>query len=279
MPVQEQVLWFAVGSASGPRSRTWRLWVPQRKSDVYISSRRLGSSVKVSLHESGRSRCALTTEWVRRAGFQAPEGRDPRLAVQWERPRPRPPREVARPFSIIVPWDEVIDRGTPETGQVVWIPPPPEGTCIHVDLIYIPAGAVVTGHPGARSMGTGLVGEVKLENEERVFVTCLVRAMDEATRLHIVKLRSAPIIDADGNPIEKAGMLDFGTQPNPDTDDGTYVGTFLDVTRKPSAVPPMSTKLMMPNHPLQRTRPKSCGPNRECSVANQRSLTSPRPRH
>lgn len=227
-----QVLRFAVGSATGPRSRTWRLWVLKRKSDVYISGRMLGDSVKVSLHEPGPSRFALTSEWVRREGFQAPEGRDRRLALEWERPRPRPPRQGARAFSIIVPWDEVLDRGMPEAGQVVWIPPPPQDTCIHFDVVYIPAGAVVTGHPGARSMGTGLVGEVQLENGVRVFVTWIVRPMQEATCRHIMKLRAARILDVHGNPIEKAGMLAFGREPNPDADDGTYVGTFLDVTRK-----------------------------------------------
>lgn len=232
MPEYTQVLRFAVGSTIGTRSRTWRLWVPRRKSDVYISSRRLGDSVKVSLHEPGPSRFALTGEWLSRTGFQAPEGRDPRLAIEWERPRPRPPRQIARPFSIIVPWDEVLDRGVSETGQVVWVPPPPEGTCVHFDVVYTPAGAVVTGHPGARSMGTELVGDVQLDNRERVFVTWLVRPMEEATRRHVVKLRTARVLNADGNPIEKVGMLAFGREPNPDADDGTFVGTLLDVTRR-----------------------------------------------
>ena len=226
-----QVLRFAVGSATGLRSRTWRLWVPNGKSDVYISGRSLGSSVKVSLHEPGPSRFALSAEWVRRTGFQAPEGRDRRLAVEWNRPRPQPPRQASRPFSIIVPFDEVLDRGRPETGNVVWVPSPPEGTSVHFDIVYIPEGALVTSHPGARSMGTGFVGEVQLENKQRVFVTSLVRPMAEATRLHVMKLRNARILDADGNPIEKVGMLAFGQEPNPDADDGTYLGTLIDMTR------------------------------------------------
>jgi hypothetical protein len=131
-----------------------------------------------------------------------------------------------------VPWDEVLDHGIPETGQIVWVPPPPEGTCIHFDLVYIPAGAVVTGHPGARSMGTGLIGEVQLANEERVFVTWIVRPMGESLSHEVLRLRSASIVDADGNPIEKIGMLAFGTEPNPDAKDGTYIGKFLDVTRR-----------------------------------------------
>jgi hypothetical protein len=120
----------------------------------------------------------------------------------------------------------------PESAQIAWVPPPSEGTCIHFDVVYTPAGAVVTDHPGARSMGTRLIGEVRLENGERVFVTWLVRPMEEATRRYVSKLREARILDAEGNLIEKAGMLAFGKEPNPDANDGTYVGKCLDVTRK-----------------------------------------------
>ena len=206
--------------------------MPRRKSDVYISGRTLGASVKVSLHEPGPSRFALTSEWVRQTGFHAPEGTHRRHAFEWNRPRACPPRQVARPFSIIVPDDEVLDREFPEKGQIVWVPAPPEGTCIHFDVVYLPPGAPCTGHPGARSMGTGLVGEVQLQNEERVFVTWLVRPMAEATRHLVKKLRTARVLDRDGNLVDKVGMLAFGTERNPDADDGTYVGTFIDVTRE-----------------------------------------------
>ena len=231
MPEGEQVLRFAVGNPTGARSRTWRLWVPKKKSDLYISSRTLGSSVKVSLHEPGPARFALTSEWVRRTGFKAPEAKDRRLAVEWDRPRQRPPRQVARPFSIIVPYDEVLGRGSPEKAKVEWVSPPPEGNCILFDVIYVPATINVTSHPGARSMKTELVGEVRLENDVRVFVTAIVRPMEEALRRHVLKLRGAKIFDAEGKRIMKTGMLAFGTELNPDAKDGTRVGVFLDVTR------------------------------------------------
>ena len=81
-------------------------------------------------------------------------------------------------------------------------------------------------------MGTGLVGEVQLENGERVFVTWIVRPMEEPTRRHITRLRTAQLFDANGKSMEKLGMLAFGMEPNPDAADGTFIGTFLDVTRK-----------------------------------------------
>lgn len=231
MPAREQVLRFAVGSPAGPRSRTWRLWVPPRKSDLYVSSRRVANSVKVSLHEPGPARFALTSEFVRLSSFEAPEGRDPRLAVEWERPRPKPPRQIARPLALIVPWDEVVDREVSETGNVLWTPAPPAGACIHFDLVYTPSGVTVEGHPGARSMGTQLVGKVELENGEQVFVTSLSREMGAELRTQVETLRSATILDGEGNRIEKTGMLAFGTEPNPDAEGGTFVGMVVDVTR------------------------------------------------
>jgi hypothetical protein len=234
MPVpKQQVVRFAVGSAPGPKARSWRLWVDRGKSDVYILARTLGA-VKVSLHELGPARCALTKPWLRRTGFQAPAGRDWRLAEEWERPRPHPPGRFARPLTIIVPWDEVRDGEAPEDdGQITWVPPPPDGMSIHFDIVYIAADARLRCHPGGQTMGTILVGEVHLENGQRVFVTALARPMEDWLRRRVATLRGARVYDAQGNLVEQGAMFAFDTAPNPGAGDGTQVGFLLDVTRDP----------------------------------------------
>ena len=83
-----------------------------------------------------------------------------------------------------------------------------------------------------RQHGHGTESGRLSSNEERVFVTGWSRPLEEATRRHVPKLRSARLLDAHGNQIEKSELLAFGREPNPDADDGTRIGTFLDVTRK-----------------------------------------------
>ena len=122
----------------------------------------------------------------------------------------------------------MLDREVEETGDVVWTPPPPEGMAVHFDVVYTPAGVNVVGHPGA---DTELVGTVDLENGERVFVTYAVRPIEQALRDNIDNVRAARVLDAEGNPIRQSGMLAFGQEPNPDADDGTFVGVMVDVTR------------------------------------------------
>ena len=47
--------------------------------------------------------------------------------------------------------DKVRETDTAEMGDVVWIDPPPEGTCINFDIVYGPSGVAITGHPGAKA--------------------------------------------------------------------------------------------------------------------------------
>jgi hypothetical protein len=76
-------------------------------------------------------------------------------------------------------------------------------------------------------MGTSLIGRVQLENGQQAFVTSVVREMDHALRETIAQVRSTRVANAEGG----NGVLAFGREPNPDADDGTFIGTLIDVTR------------------------------------------------
>ena len=64
-----------------------------------------------------------------------------------------------------------------------------------------------------------------------VSVTWLVQPMNKGSVVTSLNFRFSPILDANGNPMEKAGMLAFDTAPNPNADDGTEIGMFLEVTQ------------------------------------------------
>ena len=80
-------------------------------------------------------------------------------------------------------------------------------------------------------MGTKLLGRVDLPNGQAVFVTALAHAVDSNLAAQVARLRNAQIADADGNAVEKVGMMAFGREPNPDAQDGSEIGILVDITR------------------------------------------------
>jgi hypothetical protein len=205
------------------------MWVPPNKNDVYVSSRRVANSVKVSLHEPGPARFALTREHVEGPNPIAVPRDDPRAPIEWDRPRPRlPDAPLVRPLSILVPATEVIERGYPETGSVVWRKPPASrGLCVEYDVLYSAEGLTVEGHPGARSMGTELVGTFKLSNGQQVWVVAWEHELDDEQRARTDGLRKTRVFDAEGNRIDDLGALMFGIEGS--------VGVLHDVTFEPEA--------------------------------------------
>jgi hypothetical protein len=87
LPIRSSPLRFAVGDPAGISSNSWRVWVEDRDSSVYIKCRDNYSEVKVSLHPR-KWRMALTTEAIRARPQLASDERD-RTWESWE-----PPAEI-----------------------------------------------------------------------------------------------------------------------------------------------------------------------------------------
>jgi hypothetical protein len=136
----DQVLRFAVGTPTGLRSGTWRLWVPRGKSDVYLSRRTFGRNWKVSLHNPGPWQLALTSEYLARPdALELAPPDNPRGIIEFARPLPRKRlAPCARAFTIVVPWLEVVPRTGEDVGAVIWADSPLEGSCVQFDLIFVP---------------------------------------------------------------------------------------------------------------------------------------------
>jgi hypothetical protein len=77
------ILRFALGSADGARSNIWNVFGKEKTDDVYVGARDTLSCAKLSLHESGKWRRALTSEEAERQSL--PDGVD-RVMNRWEVP-------------------------------------------------------------------------------------------------------------------------------------------------------------------------------------------------
>jgi hypothetical protein len=80
-----EALRFALGSPSGPRSSIWTVFGSKHTDDVYIGARDTLQSVKLSLHQSGKWRRALTSQEAER--LDLPNDVD-RVMGRWEVPEP-----------------------------------------------------------------------------------------------------------------------------------------------------------------------------------------------
>jgi hypothetical protein len=124
---------FAVGSPTGARSSVWRVWMNNRRDDVYIAARSLASQLKVSLHPEFWY-FGFTKPYAERNAHTLPDGFDRKRAI-WDRPSEFGPGWT-RAFSIVVPATEVVTPPAPYSGsEVVWFDTPDQGEATHFTVL------------------------------------------------------------------------------------------------------------------------------------------------
>lgn len=224
---------FGVGSASGPRSGVWRVWTNNRRDDVYIAARTLGSELKVSLHP-GFWYFGFTERHAGRESNLIPPGRDRRLH-RWERPAEFTPGWT-RAFEIVVPESELVDHGKAYEGaQAIWLPAPASGQSVHFNLLLSKPGAPRgrRGFPTAEGYESvsEIVTRLGLSTGEDVWVIAHVQPTDptDSEKIQDVRTRMGAAAGdelrrrADGNPAFAPRAVVFGDR-TPD------VPAFLDVS-------------------------------------------------
>jgi hypothetical protein len=166
---------FAVGSPDGARSTVWRLWLNDRRDDVYLAPRPIAGVLKLTLHvEPGVWRFAFTRQHVEAGSPFVPPGTD-RAMDEWS-----PPQDFAdgwqRAFVLIVPASEVVDPGSPYAakGDVLWLPSPPDGELTEFTLLLSRPGASrgPRGFPAAEGheAATEMITPLDLANGGRVWL-------------------------------------------------------------------------------------------------------------
>jgi hypothetical protein len=181
----QRALRFGIHDGAGRRAATWKLWteVGGGKSEVYLSCRSLGGTLKASLHESGKWHIAYSQrafeDYVKGA---IPKFRD-RYIEKWPRPSELAPG-ITLAFRIVTPWSAVTKpiEGSNVKG-VTWLPNAPEQKATEIDILLTKPTTPVTGWPGKRSMGTSLIGSIPLENGETVWAVHWVVNMPDFTSL------------------------------------------------------------------------------------------------
>ena len=130
-----QRLRFAIGVGDYAFSSIW--FIQQQKEDLDLGVGRLGGFLKVSLHGSGVSQYALTSEY---AAKLVPSGRpaDGRSFVRWRRPLPSAPpsKEVSAilfPFDLRLNPAQLIAKKPNKPVQV--IPPAPIGSAVRLTIV------------------------------------------------------------------------------------------------------------------------------------------------
>lgn len=167
---------FAVGAANTDHSSIWMLWAQDAESgrashsDVYLATRNLAGTVKVSLHESGRWQWSLTSEFAQTASGEdvVSQSRGRHFSI-WDRP-PEFAAAHTLAFRVFFPRSELRPlRHQAMTKPVTWIPAPEHGHYIDVAILL---GPHTDPHewPGKDAMGTQLVDYIRLSSHETVFV-------------------------------------------------------------------------------------------------------------
>lgn len=153
---------FAVRSTTGARSSEWLVMWKPAKGDVYIATRTLGQTMKVSLHTSGRChvRAPQTANWLNQV-------HPPAILDAWDID---PGSNYQFPFAVMIPGQE-LRRG-------FWLPRKDKGThwlevdgarAIEVGVFLVRATGNLTA-PLAASGWHTLIADAPLPDGRRLVV-------------------------------------------------------------------------------------------------------------
>lgn len=126
---------WAVGSADGLRSSTWRLW-GNKKGNIYISCRSMGHIVKASFHPDRNCHVGFTSEYAdtARKRFSNISSR------HWEK-WTIPDEPMVRAIQIVLPASELRSFPATETAQLRWLPAPLPNSVSIVSIFIAHRGA------------------------------------------------------------------------------------------------------------------------------------------
>lgn len=184
---QDPRIRFAVGSADGPRSSVWVIWrhTNKTKADVFLATRALAGTLKISFHESGETRDAFTSEYAARTPALQSEASG-RIRQQWRREQ-LGATGISRLYQVCFPHSEL--RKWPIGSEltatdITWVPQTPQ------DATFI---ELLVTRPGLEALQIRNFDAVRAEplvhwflpSGENLLVLARAGPLDSKARLHI----------------------------------------------------------------------------------------------
>ena len=130
---------LAIRAEDGCRSGIWRVWSPNKTSDVYIACREMKGDFKISLHERGDCQAGFTQEYERQLRAHG-EWTDSRHIEKWK--LERPVKESVLAIRVLIPVSELrrLTGALKASKPVHWIPGPPRDHTVSVEIALANAG-------------------------------------------------------------------------------------------------------------------------------------------
>lgn len=162
--MQETSLRFAVFGADGRSSDIWKVWanLGSGRRDVYMTSRPLGYSMKLSLHETGQWHVGFHAN-KRDVLFDQGSAPQSRFLGHWAAAPRLNEQPITLAARVMFPWScpTVMHESLPD--DLVRIPNAPNTLAVEVTLFLLDVDESPNSWPGRRAMGTSLVGRVPLD--------------------------------------------------------------------------------------------------------------------
>ncbi|MBI5459002.1 hypothetical protein [Methanobacterium sp.] len=192
-----------VRASDGSVSGKWKIWA--KNNEIYLLDRAAGELFKASLHQSGNWQISLTSEFIA----------DKKIANQnrhierWKAPIDNICKGVMLAFRIIIPESELRKpASTISHKNINWINSPKKGDLAEIDLILTKPNVKVSNWPGKNSMQTSLLKEIKLLNEDTLWIVYRYQAMDRQNITQLDKYREDCLEKIkEGNPEKPKAIL------------------------------------------------------------------------
>lgn len=174
---------MAVGTPDGVRSTVWKVF--STGTELYVTSRMMARSCKVSLHSSGYSQWATTNNRDSPTKLAA-------FSTSWRTARSLD-SEALHVFRIIVPHSELhtIDERE-DVRNVLFLPAPDDGSALYFE-VYL--SAPMLGEEVAMQPPHDMVGAFKLTDHRCAIVLWRHETIGEIDRNQLIRLKESMRMD------------------------------------------------------------------------------------